>query len=64
MQSEQAYLSKTRFPLTNRQNLTLRQQQMVDAVNLDDLRQLQEHGEMNDRQKALLAELEEKQTLR
>ncbi len=58
------YLDPQRFPLTNRQGLTLRQQKLIDAVNLDDLREMMRHKEpLNEEQWRILEELEAKAAL-
>jgi hypothetical protein len=37
MSIETDYLDSKRFPLTSQPGLTLQQQRLIDAVNLDDL---------------------------
>jgi hypothetical protein len=52
------YLSKERFPRSSQPGLTLNQQMMIDAVNLDDL--LNADSELNAKEQAILAELTQK----
>jgi hypothetical protein len=55
------YLDPERFPLTTQRGLTLQQQQLLDAANLDDLREWLAQGKaLSDAQRRALAELEEK----
>ena len=62
---ESAYLDKKRFPLTNRQNLPLDKQRMLDAVNMDDLREMRERGDvLTPELQAIAQEFEEKAKLR
>jgi len=59
--SEEAYMDATRFPLTTQNGLTVHLQKLIDAVNLDNLKQWQEEGNpLNPDQQQLLAELEAK----
>jgi len=62
--TEQEYLDAKRFPLTTQKGLTLRQQKMIDAVNLDDLKQMQERGEpLDEERRKHLLELQTKSSL-
>ena len=55
------YLDPKQFPLSTQKGLNLNQQMMIDAFNLDELRQAIEYGEsLDDDQKAVLEELETK----
>jgi len=38
------YMDPARFPLTTQTGLTPQQQMMIDAVNFDDLREMEESG--------------------
>jgi len=59
--TEAEYLDKQRFPLSNRQDLSLQKQKMIDAINFDDLRGVLERGEtLTPKQQAVRLELEEK----
>lgn len=59
--NENDYLSKTRFPVTNRQTLSLRDQMLLDAVNRDDLERLERQGAaLTAQQRLALAELRQK----
>jgi hypothetical protein len=59
VQSE--YLDAKRFPITTQLGLTLHQQKMIDAHNLDELKELTDAGRpLNQRQEAALKELQEK----
>lgn len=61
MLSEAEYLDPVRFPLTNRQKLSLSDQHLIDAVNHDEGVQMVEAGqELTPRQTAILSELKEK----
>jgi hypothetical protein len=58
-------LDAARFPLTTQKGLSVKQQLMIDAVNLDSLREAKENGIILDAdQQARLAELEEKEAHR
>jgi hypothetical protein len=39
-----AYLDAKRFPLTTQGDLDLDEQRLLDAVNMDDLREMRENG--------------------
>jgi hypothetical protein len=55
------YLDAARFPVTSRAGYTPREQLMMDAFNLDQLRQAIDEGEArSESQKSVLAELHEK----
>jgi hypothetical protein len=55
-------LNAERFPLTTQKGLSVKQQLLIDAVNLDALREQMESGPPLDaEQQARLAELEEKE---
>jgi hypothetical protein len=59
--TEADYLDQMRFPLTTQPGLTLKEQRLIDAVNLDDLREVQELGKaMTEEQRLRALELEEK----
>jgi hypothetical protein len=59
--TEAEYLDRQRFPLSNRQDLSLHDQKMIDAINFDDLQALLECGEeLTPAQVAVGRELEEK----
>ena len=61
--TESEYLDPKRFPLTTQTNppLKYQDQQMIDAMNMDDLTELTESGKpLNERQKGKLAELTQK----
>ena len=62
---EKAYMDAERFPLSAQKGLTFEKQKLIDAVNYDDLREMQEEGRpMSDRQKKVWAELTEKMRMR
>jgi hypothetical protein len=64
MSIEADYLDSKRFPLSSQPGLTLQQQRMIDAVNLDDLRRMQEEGRpMSEEQRAIYLELQAKRHL-
>lgn len=55
------YLDAKRFPLTTRSHYSLHEQKMMDAINKDDLVQMQEAGKaLTPVQAARLREFEEK----
>ena len=59
--TETEYLSRERFPLTNRNKLSLHDQHMLDAVNHDELVEMQTHGRrLTDEQSRILVELKTK----
>jgi hypothetical protein len=59
--TEQEYLSKSRFPLTNRQNLSLHNQMLLDAINLDDAEEMLANREpLSPKEQAIVKELREK----
>jgi hypothetical protein len=59
--SPQEYLDALRFPVSTQDGLTLSQQMMIDAFNLDEGRQALENGEeLSERSQAAMKELEEK----
>ena len=63
--SEHDYLDPARFPLTTQAGLTLRQQQLIDSFNQDELeRLLDEGGALTAEQQAVLEELRPKRRLR
>lgn len=61
MLTKTEYLDPHRFPLTNRQDLTLENQHLIDSVNHDSLKELVDNGQqLNPRQQKIMAELAEK----
>lgn len=55
------YMSQARFPLTSQSGLSVKEQFMIDAFNLDQLTEYQSQGNhLNEEQKRILAELQEK----
>lgn len=55
------YLSKSRFPITNKNTLSLDSQKMLDSFNYDQLQEyLESGGKLDAEQKAILAELKTK----
>jgi len=56
--TEEEYLSKELFPLTNRQNLKINDQMLIDAVNRDDLEEfIQQGNTLTPGQSGILEEL-------
>ncbi len=59
MLTQEEYLDKTRFPVTNNQTLSLEKQMMLDSFNLDELTEWMERGGVpNEKQSAALKELQ------
>jgi hypothetical protein len=59
------YMDPTRFPLTTQAGFTPRKQFVIDAIDLDNLREyLDEGGALDDGLRARLAELEAKAAAR
>lgn len=55
----------SKYPLSSKPGLSENDQALIDSINLDTLRGMIRDGEeMNDRQRKILAELEEKHSLR
>jgi hypothetical protein len=61
---EEAYLDPARFPLTTQNGLTLRQQQLIDAFNWDELEEAIRAGKrLTPTQPQILGELYHKRLL-
>ena len=55
------YMNKAKFPLTSQPGLSAKEQLMIDAFNLDQLKEaLEMKVPLNEKQKAHLRELKEK----
>jgi hypothetical protein len=64
-EDEAHYLDKGRFPLTNRQNLNVEDQMLIDAFNQDELTEMQEFGKpLSEKQQQIGLELHAKAELR
>ena len=57
--------NKAKYPLTTQDGLSVKRQSLIDALNLDDLREYVADGnELTEEERARLAELEEKHRIR
>jgi hypothetical protein len=62
---EKAYLDANRFPLSSQRGLDLKEQMLIDSVNLDELERAEEYGQkLSQYDLETLAELREKRRLR
>ena len=55
------YLDKTKFPLTTQDGLDRQEQRLIDSINHDDLKRMQEEGRpLDPERRQILLELQQK----